>query len=139
MPLPQVPLPFAPAGHIPSPTVPGAGVPVCPVGLSMAMAPLMLLGGPRAAFLAIPLFGVLLIAATYVVGSRFGAWIGLGSAFATAASPAFLYQLVQPMSDVPAAAMWLAAVAFATGTKPRAAVLGGLATSAAILMRPNLV
>src|SRR5687767_4985550 len=53
-PWPEAPLSFAPAGHIPSPTVPGAVVPVCPVGLSMAMAPLMLLGGPRAAFLAIP-------------------------------------------------------------------------------------
>src|SRR5688500_17720196 len=56
-PWPEAPLSFAPAGYIPSPTVPGAIAPVCPVGLSMAMAPLVLVGGPRAAFLVIPLFG----------------------------------------------------------------------------------
>ena len=39
-----------------------------------------------------------------------------------ACSPIFLYQAVQPMSDVPAAALWLAAlVASAAGVERRAA------------------
>jgi hypothetical protein len=130
---------FAPAGHLPSPTVPGAIVPVCPSGLSMVMAPFVALGGPRAAFVVLPLFGALLIGATHRVGGRFGAHVGLASALLVAASPVFLYQLVQPMSDVPAAALWMLAVATATGTSPSAPLGSGMATSAAILMRPNLL
>jgi hypothetical protein len=138
-PWPNPALAFAPVGHTPSPTVPGAIVPICPAGLSMAMAPFVALAGPGAAFLVLPFFGALLIAATYAVGARFGARVGVAAAVLTACSPPFLYQVVQPMSDVPAAALWLAAVAAATGTKPRHVVMSGVATSAAILMRPNLL
>lgn len=137
-PWPDAPLTFAPAGHRPSPTVPGAIVPICPAGLSMAMAPLVAIGGAGAAFLVVPLFGALLAWATFVAGSRFGPRIGLASALATASSPIVLYQLVQPMSDVPAAALWMLAVAAVTGTRLHAPALGGLAAGAAILMRPNL-
>lgn len=138
-PWPEPGLAFAPSGHVPSQTHPGAIVPICPAGLSIAMAPFLALGGPRAVFLVVPLFGALLIAAVYAAGSRFGPRVGLASAVLTACSPAFLYQLVQPMSDVPAAALWLLAVASVTGTRPRSALVAGLATAAAVLMRPNLV
>ncbi len=138
-PWPDAPGTFAPAGHAPSPTVPGAIVPICPAGLSMAMAPFLLLGGRDAIFFVVPLFGALLVGATFVLGSRYGARIGVVSALVVACSPAFLYQLMQPMSDVPAAALWVAAVAAATGMKPRAPLLAGLAAGAAIVMRPNLV
>lgn len=130
---------FAPSGHVPSPTVRGAIVPICPSGLSMAMAPFVMAGGPRAAFYVLPLFAAVLIAATSVVGSRFGARVGLLSSLLVATSPIVLYQVIQPMSDVPAAALWMLAVALATGPKPRSSVLSGLATSAAVLVRPNLV
>lgn len=130
---------FAPAGHLPSPTVDGAIVPVCPSGLSIAMAPFVAIGGSNAAFLVLPLFAALLIAMTYRVGERFGAHVGLASALLVAASPVFLYQLMQPMSDVPAAALWMLAVAAGTGTGKRSAAASGLATSAAIVMRPNLL
>jgi hypothetical protein len=112
---------------------------MCPSGLSMIMAPLILIAGPPAALSVVPLFGVLLVVATYLVGGRFGPWIGVAAATLVAASPIFLYQVVQPMSDVPAAALWMLAVACATATGPRHATLSGLATSAAILVRPNLV
>jgi hypothetical protein len=130
---------FAPSGHVPSPTVPGAIVPICPSGLSIAMAPFVLAGGPRAAFFVLPLFAAVLVASTSVVGSRFGARVGVLSSLLVAASPIVLYQAIQPMSDVPAAALWMLAVALATGTKPRSSLLSGVATSAAILVRPNLV
>jgi hypothetical protein len=129
---------FTPVGHTPSP-VPGAISPICPAGLSIAMAPFVLLGGPRAAFAAVPLFGVALLLAAYAIGARFGTPVGMAAAVLTAASPVFLYQVVQPMSDVPAAALWLTAIACATGTRRRHALWSGLATSAAILVRPNLV
>jgi hypothetical protein len=138
-PWPDAPLTVAPAGHIPSPTVPGTIVPICPAGLSMAMAPLIAVGGIQAAFLLVPLFGGLLVAATYLAGSRFGRRIGLASALVTAASPIVLYQLVQPMSDVPAAALWMAAVAAATSTRRDAARWAGVASGTAIVVRPNLV
>jgi hypothetical protein len=138
-PWPDAALSFAPVGHVPSPTVNGAIVPVCPAGLSMVMALFRVVGGRDAIFLVVPLFGALLVGATYVAGARYGARVGMAAAVLAACSPAFLYQLVQPMSDVPAAALWMSAVAAATGTKPRGPLLAGIAAGAAILMRPNLV
>ena len=138
-PWPDAAATFVPVGHAPSPSVAGAIVPICPSGLSIAMAPFAAAGGPAAVFAVVPLFGVALILATHAVGSRFGARVGLAAALLTACSPVFLYQVVQPMSDVPAAALWMLAVAAATGTGRRHALWSGLATSGAILMRPNLV
>src|SRR5688572_30931781 len=63
---------FAPSGHVPSPTVPGAIVPICPSGLSIAMAPFVLASGPRAAFYVLPLFAAVLVAATAVVARGLG-------------------------------------------------------------------
>ena len=138
-PWPNAALSFAPVGHVPSPTVDGAIVPVCPAGLSIVMAPFRVVGGRNAIFMVVPLFGALLVAATYAAGARYGARVGVAAASLAACSPAFLFQLVQPMSDVPAAALWMLAVAAATGTKPRGPLLAGMAAGAAILMRPNLV
>jgi hypothetical protein len=138
-PWPDAALTFAPVGHAPSPTAPGAIAPICPAGLAMIMSPLVVAGGPPAAFAVVPFFGVALILAAYAVGSRYGARVGVAAALLTACSPVFLYQVVQPMSDVPAAALWLLALAAASGTGRRHALWSGLATGAAILVRPNLV
>jgi hypothetical protein len=138
-PWPDAPLTFAPAGHVPSPTARGAIVPICPPGLSLAMAPFLLIGGRDAIFFVVPLFGALLVGATFSAGARFGARVGLASAVIMACSPVLLFQLMQPMSDVPAAALWAAAVAAATGTRPRGPLVAGIAAGAAILVRPNLV
>ena len=135
-PWPDAPLTLAPAGHIPSSTLRGAAVPMCPAGLSIAMAPFVRAGG---VFLVVPLFGALLVWSVYVLGSRFSRRVGLASAALVACSPAFLFQLMQPMSDVPAAALWVMAAASATGANRRAPLMAGLATSAAILVRPNLL
>src|SRR5258706_2549255 len=153
-PWPDAPRTFAPAGHVPSATVSGAAVPMCPAGLSIAMAPFMLIDNflarrssyveagfsrPTAIFLVVPFFGALLVWSVYVLGSRFARRVGLASALLVACSPAFLFQLVQPMSDVPAAALWILALACATGSGPHAPLMAGFATSAAILLRPNLL
>jgi hypothetical protein len=135
-PWPDASLTLAPAGHIPSSTLRGAAVPMCPAGLSIAMAPFVRAGG---VFLVVPLFGALLVWSVYVLGSRFSRRVGLASAALVACSPAFLFQLMQPMSDVPAAALWVMAAASATGASRRAPLMAGLATSAAILVRPNLL
>ena len=138
-PWPDAPLTFAPVGHAPSTTRPGALAPICPAGLSMIMAALVMAGGPSAAFAVVPIFGVILILAASAVGSRYGARVGMAAALLAACSPVFLYQVVQPMSDVPAAGLWLLAVAAASGTGRRQALWSGVATGAAILVRPNLV
>ena len=149
-PWPDAPLTFAPAGHIPSPTVRGAAVPMCPAGLSIAMAPFMWVRTlsqnvgsafrrTNAIFAVVPLFGALLVWSVYLLGSRFSSRVGLASALLVACSPAFLFQLMQPMSDVPAAALWVLATACAAGGTRRAPLTAGLATSAAILVRPNLL
>lgn len=138
-PWPDAALSFAPVGHVPSPTVDGAIVPICPAGLSIVMAPFRVVGGRSAMFVVVPLFGALLVGATYVAGARYGARVGVAAAVLAAASPAFLFQVVQPLSDVPAGALWMTAVAAATGTTSRGPLLAGLAAGAAILVRPNLV
>lgn len=138
-PWPDAALTFSPAGHVPSLTVRGAAAPICPPGLAIVMAPFLALGGIRALFVVVPLFGALLIAATYVVGARFGPRVGVASALLTACSPALLFQVVQPMSDVPAAALWVLAVAWATSSRRSGPAASGIATSAALLMRPNLL
>ena len=94
--------------------------------------------GP-AVFAVLALSAALIVLATYSVGSRFGARIGMAAALMVASSPPLLEQLVQPTSDVVAAALWLTAVAAAIGTKPRQPAVAGLASGAAILVRPSLV
>ncbi len=130
---------FAPAGHVPSQSVDGAHVPMCAAGLSLAMAAFLKIGGPSAIFIVVPLFGVVLVVATWILGSRFSSGVGLASAIAAGASPAFLFMLVQPMSDVPAAALWVSAIAALTGTGRWSVLAAGLFSSGAILVRPNLL
>jgi len=138
-PWPEAGRAFAPAGHVPAPSVPGAIAPICPSGLSMLMAPFRLVGGRAAMFLVFPLFGVLLVCATFLLGARVRAGVGLASALVVASNPIVLYQAVQPMSDVPAAAFWTLALVFAVGRERRAPLLAGIGAALAILVRPNLL
>ena len=130
---------FAPAGHFPAPPVRGAIAPICPSGLSMLMAPFRAVGGRAAMFLFFPLCGIALVVATYWLGARLNPVVGLASALVVASNPIVLYQVVQPMSDVPAAAFWTLAVAAAVGRGPRAALVAGACAAVAILIRPNLL
>lgn len=130
---------FAPAGHIASPTTKGAIAPICPPGLSLVMAVFQLAGGSGAIFIVVPLMGAVLVWSTFLLGRRIDARVGFCAALVTACSPVFLFQLMQPMSDVPAAAWWTLAVALVLGDRRRDIVYAGLASSAAILTRPNLL
>jgi hypothetical protein len=137
-PWPEAPLTFAPAGHVPSPTVRGAIVPICPSGLSLLMAPALAVGGRTAMFAVVPLCGILLVVATWLLGRRVDGGVALAAAAITAASPIVLYQVIQPMSDVPAAACWVLALALVTRAQP-AGLAAGIAGGIGILIRPNLV
>jgi hypothetical protein len=138
-PWPDAPLTFAPAGHVPSRTVRGAIVPICPAGLSLLMAPALAAGGRTAMFAVVPLCGLLLIVATWLLGRGVGERAGLAAAAVTAASPIVLNQVIQPMSDVPAAAFWTLALALALRSAGPSSVAAGVAGGVAILIRPNLV
>ena len=76
---------------------------------------------------------------TFAIGRRLVSdLVGLVAAWLVATSPAVLAMLVSPMSDVPAAALWAAAIYFALGNSNASALAAGLASSGAILIRPNL-
>ena len=133
---------LSPAGFLPSETRSGASVPICPPGLSLMMAPLVRIdiAGESAAFLVVPLLGALGVWLTYQLGRTLAsATIGALAALLLASSPIFLYQLVQPMGDVPAMTWWIAAAVLLMRRKWSDAFFAGLAAAAAIVTRPNLV
>jgi len=134
---------FIPVGHVPAFNRVGASVPMCSPGYPIAMAGVRLVGGRAAMFAVVPLLGALAVWLTFVLGRRIGGeGAGAISALLLAASPPFLYQIVQPMSDVPASALWAAALVAVTDARFTASglrsLIGGIATGAAILIRPNL-
>jgi hypothetical protein len=161
VPWPNAAATFAPSGFAPGP---GDGsVPLCAGGLALLMAAALTIGGDPAIFLVVPLMGALTVWSTFVLGRRLvNPAVGAASAWLVACSPIFLYQVVQPMSDVPAAALWTASLAVALGvaesrdkdpsaarepdasrstlsTWRRTSVLrAGLLAGTAIMMRPNL-
>ena len=134
---PDVPATLTPLAYTRN-AVPDVLVPVYPPGLSMMMAPLTLIDA-RAAFLLVPLCAALVVWLTVQLGRAVSEPVaGVLGALLVAVSPTFLLQTAQPMSDVPVAALWLAALILARRPSTAAAILAGLVSSLAILVRPNL-
>lgn len=130
---------FAPTGWIPVPSKGGGAVPMCAPGLSLAMAAAWIVAGSGAVHVVVPLLGALAVWLVYVLALALDRRLaGACAALLFAVSPIFLYQIVQPMSDVPAGTFWLAAVVLVARASPAAQVLGGIAASMALLTRPNL-
>jgi hypothetical protein len=114
-------------------------VPTYSPGLPLMMAVFQGVGGRDAVYYVVPLLGALGVWMTYLLGSRLaGRTAGLMAALLLFASPAYLHMVVQPMSDVPAAAAWTCALYFAVRHGMRDAAAAGLATGVAILIRPNI-
>jgi hypothetical protein len=136
----NAPLTFTPAGFRPSPVDPSHLAPICSPGLPLAMATFRALH--LSEFLVVPVLGGLSVWLTYIVGRRVDRPLtGAAAALLLVCSPTFLYQVVQPMSDVPATAWWLLATAWSIeredgSNRPR---MAGLAASMALLTRPNLL
>lgn len=122
------------------PTADGTAiVPIYAPGLPMLMAVFERLINRAAVFYVVPLAGGLAIWATYVLGKRFGGrTVGVSAAILLATSPAFLFQLMFPMSDVPATAWWTLSLALLLTEGRNETLASGLAAGAAILTRPNL-
>jgi hypothetical protein len=85
------------------------------------------------------LCGAALVVSTFHLGKRlFGTGTALAASALVACSPVVVFESLVVMADVPAAAMWMSALAVASGT-PRATLASGILTGAAILIRPNLL
>ena len=140
----QVPWPnglatFAPLGYRPVPNE-QAIAPVTGPGLPLMMAAFKFVAGHSALFLVAPCSGALFLWATFLIGRRLGSdGVGLGGAWLVATSPTFLVMSKSQMSDVPAGAFWALAAYWTLGNSVSSAIAGGLATSIATLIRPNLV
>jgi Dolichyl-phosphate-mannose-protein mannosyltransferase len=129
---------FTPLGYRPEPD----GYRIVPQyspGLPLLMAGFKAIAGQCAMFWVVPICGGVLVLATYAIGRRIGRpVVGMAAAWIVATSPAMLFMLMAPMSDVPAAAAWAVAVACVLGQTPLAAGAAGIAAALAILIRPNL-
>jgi hypothetical protein len=137
-PWPDAALTLAPGGFIPSPVRADAASPICAPGLAVLMAPLAALFGKNAIFFLVPMAGAVLVFSAFVLARQLaGGLAGATAAILTAASPIVLFQVVQPMNDVLAAALWMAALALVCRFE-RAFVLAGILIGVAILVRPNL-
>src|SRR5205807_2825761 len=115
-------------------------VPTYPAGLPLVMGAFQRVAGPGAVFYVVPLLGALAVWMT----ARLGAIVdrpltGALAAMLLASSPTFVRQVIQPVSDVPAAAWWTLCLALAGRTTAVAALVAGAAAAFAILTRPNLV
>lgn len=132
------PAALAPIGFIASPGPPHAAVPICASGLALMMAPL-LVAGRDLVFLVVPVCAALLVWWTFAFGRRVAdPGTAACAAVLLACSPIFLYQAVQPMSDIPAAALFMGALVFALRSGRVDTLGAGLLAGLAVLTRPNL-
>jgi hypothetical protein len=125
---------------------PATQVPTYAIGLPLLMTPLHAAGGALLA----SLLGPLSLALAVWMSARLareiaGPFPAMLTAAWVATSPAALWAAMQPLSDLPAAAAWLAcwvAVFAAIAATPRRtatrALLAGAAAALAVLIRPNL-
>ena len=131
---------FTPSGFTSSPVDAFRLVPICSPGLPLTMAAFRTAHVTE--MLVVPLLGALCVWLTYIVGRRVDRPLtGAAAAILLLCSPTFLYQLVQPMSDVPAAAWWMLTIAWALEREDGSSRpdLAGLAASMALVTRPNLL
>src|SRR5262245_21601174 len=121
-------------------TVPGASVPTYAAGYPMLMALAYTIAGERAIYFIVPICAGIIVAMTYLIGARFaGPRTGVLAALLLTCSPMFLFESLEPMSDIPVTMWFLVAWWLLLQDRPVMMLTAGLATSAAVLTRPNLV
>jgi hypothetical protein len=139
VPWPLGPLTFVPIGY----RLSDGGHSIAPQyapGLPMLMAVAKRVAGQCAIFWVVPLSAALLTVATFGIGRRLSSGaVGLVAALLIATSPIVLIMLVNPMSDIPAAAFWALATYLVLRQGATAAFLAGLSAAVAVLIRPNLI
>jgi hypothetical protein len=137
VPWPNAQWTFAPLGYRPA-AQDDRIVPTYSPGLPLLMALFQAVLGYCGAYLIVPLCGGALVWLTYELGRRLfdSTRVPLWGALLVATSPAFLFQVVWPMTDIPVATTWTAALLLIAVGRP---LLAGLAMSATLAIRPNLV
>lgn len=126
-------------GYRPGP-LPGEIVPTYPPGLPLVMAAFVHAGGELGPFVVVPLLGAIAVLSAFALGATLHSRLaGLVAAALLATSPIVLFQIVQPMSDVPAAAWWSLALLLASTPAAAAPLAAGAAAGLAFLTRPNLL
>lgn len=139
VPWPEGPWTFAPLGYRPAPSR-NEIVPVYAPGFPLLLALFKSVAGQCAIGSAVPIFAGMLVAVTFAIGRKaVSEEVGAAAAWLMATSPAFLYMLMSPMSDIPAALFWALAAYGCLAGSQRGAMFGGLAAAVAVLIRPNLV
>jgi hypothetical protein len=134
---PDIPATLTPLAFTRGPD-PGKLVPVYPPGLPLMMAPLTRIH-PSAVFLVVPLCAALTVWLCVRLGRELDdPAAGTLAALLLSVSPTFLLQAVQPMSDVPVTACWMAALLLARRPAVAGAMSAGVVASLAVLIRPNL-
>ena len=139
-----------PLGWRPGPEL-GLQSPTYPPGLPLLMALPHAVGGTAAAALIVTASAAVAVWATGLLASRLaGGAAGVVAALALAATPVFLFQSVQPMSDVPVTAAWMLTwllLSLGPGIGDQGSgrergftrmVLAGSCCALAVLIRPNL-
>lgn len=115
-------------------------VPVYAPGLPLLMAVFRSVGGEPALFALVPLLGAVLVWLTYAIGARLAdRGTGLVACLLLATAPAFVFHVLQPLSDVPAATFWMLAFLLTLRQGRLSALWSGVAASMALVVRPNLV
>lgn len=118
-----------------SPRGQGVQAPTYPLGLPLLMAIPHAIGGVDGANSVVIAAAALAVWATGMIA---GGAAGILAAVLIAFSPVFLYQSIQPMSDVPVTAAWMLCFLLARGDKSWSSWTGGVACAIAVLIRPNL-
>jgi 4-amino-4-deoxy-L-arabinose transferase-like glycosyltransferase len=131
---------FTPLGYV---LLPGhrTTAPMYPIGfpLHLALAG-TLFGWEKAPYLVSPLAAIFCLIIMYAAGRELGLsrWAAVGGALLLASCPTFVFQAVQPMSDVTATFWTLVAVLAALKAREdrRWAAVAGFALGIAVLVRP---
>jgi len=114
-------------------------VPGYPAGLPLLMAAAQVAGGDGAEYAVVPVCAASLVFVTFLLGRRLGgAVVGLIAAAAIGTAPTFLFQAMQPMSDVPASLFWTLAILLLTFDEFGLTFAAGAAAAVAGMVRPNL-
>jgi hypothetical protein len=131
---------FIPLGYVRGPRA-GTMSPLYPAGFPLHLAAAAAAGGwSLFPFLVSPLAALLALAAMYLVGRELGLspWPAAAGSAILAACPVFVFQAIQPMSDVVATFWCLAAVlcALRSAADWRWSLAAGFSFGMAVLVRP---
>ena len=129
---------FSPLGYRPA-EFEHTIMPTYAPGTALLMALAQMIVGHCGPYVVGPLCGGALVILTYRLGVRVSdPVVGLVAACCVATSPTVLFMSNWPMSDVPGAAFWTAALLAATRPSIMGALMAGMTSGIAILIRPNL-